>query len=85
MSKCTLSGVVIRCEMDKTAVIRVERMVSCPLYGKKVRRFKNYLSHDAENRCKKGDSVVIRESRPFSRMKTFEVISFSGESKGDQV
>jgi small subunit ribosomal protein S17 len=61
--------------MNKTAVVRVERMVSHPLYGKKVRRFKNYLSHDEENRCQKGDPVLIRQSRPYSKKKTFEVLT----------
>ena len=81
MSRFTLKGVVVRRSSDKTSVVRVERVVSHPLYGKKVRRFKNYLSHDEENRCKEGDVVTIRESRPFSKRKTFEIVCIGSEKE----
>ena len=80
MSRCVLKGVVLRCSSDKTSVVRVERVVSHPLYGKKIRRYKNYLSHDEGNRCQKGDYVTIQETRPFSKRKTFEVVHIEKES-----
>ena len=79
MSRCMLKGVVLRCVSDKTSVVRVERIVSHPLYGKKMRRYKNYLSHDEDNRCQEGDCVTIQESRPFSKRKTFEIVHIEKE------
>ena len=81
MPKYTLKGIVVRRVSDKTSVVRVDRIISHPLYQKKMRRFKNYLSHDEENRCKAGDVVTIQESRPFSKRKTFEVIHVQGDAK----
>ena len=85
MSRFTLKGVVIRCSSDKTSVVRVERIVSHPLYQKKMRRFKSYLCHDHENRCKEGDVVMIRESRPFSKRKKFEVIYGESSLEGGEI
>ena len=78
MPRCTLKGIVMRRVSDKTSVVRVERIVSHPLYQKKMRRFKKYLCHDEDNRCVQGDSVTIRESRPFSKLKRFEVVYADG-------
>jgi small subunit ribosomal protein S17 len=62
-------GVVVGDKMDKTIVVRVERTVRHPRYGKVLRRSKKYKVHDAENTCRVGDMVRIVESRPLSREK----------------
>ena len=77
MSKRILQGVVVSDKADKTVTVRVDRRVKHPLYKKYIMRSKKYAAHDAENRCKVGDTVRIRECRPISKNKCFEVIAES--------
>lgn len=74
MPKRELRGVVTSDKADKTVIVRVERRFQHPLYKKIVRRSKKFMAHDAENKCKIGDLVTIRECRPISRRKTWEVV-----------
>jgi len=69
----TREGVVVSDRMQKTVVVSVETMKRHPLYGKTIRRSKKYKAHDEENRCKVGDIVRIRESRPISKEKRWVV------------
>lgn len=69
----TLSGRVVSDKMDKTVTVLVERKVKHPLIGKVVRRSKKFHAHDENNECKEGDLVVIEESRPLSKTKTWRV------------
>ena len=66
-------GSVVSDKMDKTIVVRVERLVRHPRYGKVLSRAKKYKVHDAENVCRVGDLVRIAESRPLSREKRWVV------------
>ncbi len=75
MSKRVMQGVVVSDKADKTVTVRVDRRVKHPLYKKFIRRSKKYAAHDAENRCKVGDQVRIRECRPISKNKCFEVVA----------
>jgi small subunit ribosomal protein S17 len=59
--------------MDKTVVVRVDRMSKHPLYGKPVQRIKKYMAHDEVNECRPGDKVLIEETRPLSRHKRWKV------------
>ncbi|NIO41611.1 MAG: 30S ribosomal protein S17 [Burkholderiales bacterium] len=68
-----LTGRVVGDKMDKTVTVRVDRMVRHPLYGKFVRRSKKYHVHDETNECHTGDMVLIEESRPYSKSKTWKV------------
>ena len=68
-----LTGKVVSDKMDKTVSVLIERRVKHPLYGKIIRRSKKYLAHDEINQAKVGDIVEIRESRPFSKNKTWVV------------
>ncbi len=77
MSKRVLQGVVVSDKADKTVTVRVDRRVKHPLYKKYIRRSKKYAAHDAENQCKVGDTVRIRECRPISKNKCFEVVAES--------
>lgn len=69
----TLNGRVVSDKMDKTVTVLVERKVKHPLIGKVVRRSNKFHAHDENNECKEGDLVVIEESRPLSKTKTWKV------------
>ncbi|HYC83204.1 MAG TPA: 30S ribosomal protein S17 [Candidatus Paceibacterota bacterium] len=73
-TKKILEGVVVSDKMDKTVVVRVERFVKHPKYGKFMVRSKNFKAHDENNECKTGDKVRIEETRPISKDKTFKVV-----------
>ena len=75
MPRRILQGVVVSDKMDKTVTVKVEGRVMHPLYKKFIRRSKKYAAHDEANACKVGDMVRIRECRPISKRKTWEVIS----------
>jgi small subunit ribosomal protein S17 len=72
--KRVLQGTVVSDKQDKTVVVRVNRRVMHPLYKKYITRSKRYAAHDAENQFKAGDLVKIRECRPISKRKTWEVV-----------
>ena len=74
-----LVGLVVSDKMDKTVVVRVERTVRHPRYGKVLRRAKKYKAHDDANGCHIGDTVRIVESRPLSREKRWAVEEILGQ------
>ena len=67
-------GRVVGDRMDKTASVEVVRQLRHPLYGKYIRRSTKILAHDEENRARIGDRVRIRECRPHSRHKAWELV-----------
>jgi small subunit ribosomal protein S17 len=69
----SLSGRVVSDKMDKTVTVLVERKVKHPLIGKVIRRSSKFHAHDESNECKEGDLVIIEESRPLSKTKTWRV------------
>ncbi len=69
----TLVGQVVSNAMDKTVVVRVERLVQNPRYKKYVRRYSKFLAHDEANSCEIGDRVQIIEHRPISKLKRWMV------------
>jgi small subunit ribosomal protein S17 len=73
MPKRILQGVVVSDKNDKTIVVNVERRFQDPLLKKIVRRSKKYHAHDESNVAKVGDIVKIRECRPISKLKKWEV------------
>ena len=66
-------GTVVSDKMDKTIVVRVERVVQDPRYKKYVRRYTRFMAHDEENNCKVGDRVRIVEHRPLSKRKRWKL------------
>ncbi len=66
-------GVVVSTKMDKTAVVAVENRSPHPKYGKIVVKTRKFKAHDPENQCKEGDRVRIRETRPLSKTKRWEI------------
>ena len=78
MPKRVLQGVVVSDKNEKTVVVNVERRFIHPVLGKTVRRSKNYHAHDEKGEIKSGDVVRIRECRPISKLKTWEVVERVG-------
>ena len=68
-----LVGTVVSDKMDKTVVVRVERLVKDLRYKKYVRRYTRFLAHDEANDCNVGDRVRIVEHRPLSKRKRWMV------------
>jgi small subunit ribosomal protein S17 len=68
-----LTGTVVSNKMDKTVVVRVERKIKHPVYGKYVKRAKKYHVHDKDNSCAIGDVVLIKEGRPISKTKSWNL------------
>ncbi|MGK7917628.1 MAG: 30S ribosomal protein S17 [Prochloraceae cyanobacterium] len=66
-------GEVVSDKMDKTVVVAIENRVPHPKYRKIVVKTKKYKAHDQENKCKIGDRVRIRETRPLSCTKRWEI------------
>lgn len=69
-----LEGRVVSAKMDKTVTVEVTRMVKHPRYRKYITRSNTYKAHDEDNACQENDVVVIRESRPLSKLKRWVVI-----------
>jgi small subunit ribosomal protein S17 len=74
MPKRILQGVVVSDKSKDTVVVLVERRVLHPVLKKTIRRSKKYHAHHPENVKKAGDVVRIRECRPVSKLKRWEVI-----------
>ncbi len=74
MPRRVFQGVVQKDAKDKTVVVKVERLVKHPLYKKFIRRSKKYMAHDEGNASKAGDLVRIRECRPLSKRKRWEIL-----------
>ena len=74
-------GVVVSDGMDKTVVVRIDRQVRHPLYGKTVRRSSKLAAHDEENHAHVGDTVRITETRPVSKTKRWRVVEVVERAK----
>ena len=81
MPKRVLTGTVVSDKGDKTIVVRVERRVKHPLYGKIIRLSKKYHAHDEANAYKLGEQVRIEECAPISKLKTWKVVDRIGAAK----
>lgn len=67
-------GRVISHKMDKTAVVKVYRTTHHPLYKKTIRKATKFKVHDESNQAKKGDEVIIAETRPLSKEKRWRIV-----------
>jgi small subunit ribosomal protein S17 len=72
--KRTLQGKVISNKMDKTIVVKVDRKVKHPLYGKYITRSTKIHAHDENNSCQIGDTVIVAESRPIAKTKSWQLV-----------
>jgi small subunit ribosomal protein S17 len=71
-SRKVRQGIVVSNKMEKTVVVKIERRVQHPIYGKVVLRTKKFKAHDLLG-CDEGDKVEIMETRPISRDKCWRV------------
>ena len=67
-------GIVLKKNMTKTAVVRLERLVRHPILEKRTIRTKKVYAHDEHNTVQPGDTVLIQETRPLSKMKRWKVV-----------
>ncbi len=80
MPRRVLEGSVVSDKGDKTVVVRIERRYMHPVYKKIITRSARYMAHDDANQFKVGDQISIRECRPLSKRKRWEVIVESNSS-----
>ena len=70
----TVTGRVVSDKMDKTITVVIERQVKHPLYGKYMRRSTKLHAHDETNECRIGDTVTIKETRPWAKTKSWTLV-----------
>ena len=75
MPKRILSGTICKAANKKTVVVEVERTFKHPIYKKYIKRSKKYHAHDETDALRVGDKVMIEETRPISKLKTWKVVS----------
>ena len=76
-----IEGKVSSDAMDKTVVVKAERLVKHPLYGKFVRKTTKYYVHDEKNECKSGDVVKFKETKPYSKTKKWCLVDIINREK----
>jgi small subunit ribosomal protein S17 len=69
----TQVGIVVSDKMEKTAVVKVDRLVKHPVYNKYIKRSAKYKAQDIDNSAKIGDRVIIVETRPMSKDKRWKI------------
>ena len=67
-------GIVVSVKMQKTIVVKIDRLVQHPLYPRTLRRSNTFKAHDEKNDAKTGDLVRIMETRPLSKDKRWRLI-----------
>ncbi len=77
----SLTGIVVSDKAEKTVIVKVERKIPHPRYGKMVRKSKRFMAHDNENKSHVGDTVRIIESRPMSKNKRWRVSEIVEKAK----
>ena len=70
-----VTGRVVSNKCKQTITVLIERREPHPVYGKYVRRSTKVHAHDANNECNEGDLVTVRESRPYSKTKSWVLAS----------
>jgi small subunit ribosomal protein S17 len=69
----TREGVVVSDAMQKTRVVKIERVFRHPQYQRVIRRSKKLKAHDETNESRVGDRVLIEETRPISKDKHWRI------------
>ena len=77
----TRTGIVVSDKMDKTVVVAIGDNVRHPLYKKIIKRTVKLKVHDENNECKKGDRVLVMETRPLSKDKRWRVVEIIEKAK----
>ena len=79
-----LTGVVISDKANKTITVKIERKVKHPTYGKIIKRSTKVHAHDEENMAKIGDVVTVEECKPYSKSKTWKLLSKNQEVSSEE-
>ncbi len=66
-------GVVVSDVMQKTRVVKIERVFRHPRYQRVIRMSKKLKAHDETNESRVGDRVLIEETRPMSKEKRWRI------------
>ena len=74
-------GVVVSDVNDKTIVVEVKERKSHPVYGKMMTSTKKFHAHDDKNEAGVGDTVLIMETRPLSKMKRWRLVKIVEKAK----
>jgi small subunit ribosomal protein S17 len=77
----TKIGRVVSDGMEKSVSVKVEYLVSHPLYKKRIKKSSKFIAHDEKNLCNIGDKVKIAETRPISKRKRWRVIEILEKAK----
>ena len=78
----TLTGIVTSDVANKTIAVAVTSRETHPIYGKQYTVNRKYAVHDENNDAKIGDKVIISETRPFSKTKTYKLDTIIERSHG---
>jgi small subunit ribosomal protein S17 len=74
-------GIVESNKMDKTIVVRVDRLVKHKIYKKFIKRATKLTAHDPENTCNIGDKVKVMSTRPISKRKRWRLVNVVERAK----
>jgi small subunit ribosomal protein S17 len=77
----TRTGIVSSDKMDKTIVVKVERKIKHPIYGKFLKKTTKFHAHDEKNEAGVGDTVRIMETRPLSKTKRWRLVEVIEKAK----
>ena len=80
-SRKVRQGVVVSAAGDKTCVVSIEQRKKHPVYGKMITTTKKLHTHDENNEAGVGDTVVVMETRPLSKMKRWRLVRIVEKSK----
>lgn len=72
-----LKGIVVSAKMQKTAVVKVDRLKFHPKYKKYYKVSKKFKAHNEDNKYKEGDKVIIEQTRPLSKEKRWRIIGYA--------
>jgi small subunit ribosomal protein S17 len=78
----TLTGVVSSDKRDKTITVMITSRETHPLYKKQYTITRKYTAHDEKNEAHEGDVVMIQETRPISKTKTWSLVKIVEKSRG---
>lgn len=68
-------GIVVSNKMDKTVVVKIERRIRHPEYGKVITRWNKVYAHNDVKELQIGDEVTVIETRPLSKLKRWRVVA----------
>ena len=77
----TRTGIVLSSKMNKSIIVKTERKVIHPVYGKYLKSTTKYYAHDEKNEAGVGDIVKIMETRPLSKLKRWRLVEIVEKAK----